>query len=116
MTTNLLGDDWVPEACTLPTVDQPLRRAEFDDLFAQDVLAVVRESPHRVRLELRPDPAAATRAAGLAVEETGCCSFFTFDLSIADGELALRITTAPAHQQVLVALASRAEARMGAAT
>ncbi len=26
---------WVPDACTLPTVDQPLRVAEFDDLFAR---------------------------------------------------------------------------------
>jgi hypothetical protein len=25
---------WVPEACTLPTVEQPFRVAEFDDLFA----------------------------------------------------------------------------------
>jgi hypothetical protein len=29
---------WVPEACTLPTVDQPLRAAEFDDLFATALL------------------------------------------------------------------------------
>ena len=25
---------WVPEACTLPTVEQPVRVAEFDELFA----------------------------------------------------------------------------------
>jgi hypothetical protein len=49
MTTDLLGDDWVPEACTLPTVEQPLRRAEFDDLFTSDVRAVRRESPYQVR-------------------------------------------------------------------
>ncbi|WP_248579591.1 hypothetical protein [Nocardioides sp. InS609-2] len=116
MTANLVGDDWVPDACTLPTVEQPLRRAEFDDLFARDVLAVVGESPHRVRLDLRADPAAAARAAGLAVKETGCCSFFTFDLTIADGAVSLGIETAPAHGAVLAALGARAESRMGAAS
>lgn len=115
MTTNLLGDDWVPEACTLPTVEQPLRRAEFDDLFTHDVLGVFRESPGRLQLQLRPDASVAARAAGLAVQETGCCSFFTFDLTIADGEVGLRIGTTSAHEQVLAALAGRAEAQMGTA-
>ena len=32
-------DDWVPAACTLPTTEQPLRRAEFDGLFAKDLLS-----------------------------------------------------------------------------
>jgi hypothetical protein len=73
VTTDLRGDDWVPQACALPTVEQPLRRAEFDDLFARDVVAVHRDSPRRIRLELRPEAAAASRAAGLAVKETGCC-------------------------------------------
>jgi hypothetical protein len=83
MTANLLGGDWVPDACTLPTVEQPLRWAEFDDLFAGDVIGVVRESPQRVCLQLRPAPEVAARAADLAVRETGCCLFFTF--ALADG-------------------------------
>lgn len=115
MTANLQGDHWVPDACTLPTVEQPLRRAEFDDLFSGDVLAVVRDSPHRVRLQLRADPAAAARAADLAVRETGCCSFFTFELTIVHGEVSLGIETAQAHEAVLAALSARAESRMGAA-
>ena len=28
-----IPDDWAPDACTLPTVERPLRVAEFDDLF-----------------------------------------------------------------------------------
>ena len=116
MTTKLLGDDWVPRACTLPTVDQPLRRAEFDELFSRDVLAVHRETPRRIRLELRPDPEVASRAAGLAVKETGCCSFFAFDLAIADGAVSLGIETGGAHESVLAALGVRAEARSGAAS
>ena len=57
MTENLLaGDDWVPAACTLPTVEQPLRRAEFDDLFAEDVTSVDQISPERLRFEYEPMP------------------------------------------------------------
>lgn len=117
MTTNLLGDDdWVPGACTLPTVEQPVRRSEFDDLFAGDVLAVFRESPNRIRLVLRPDPATAARAADLAVKETDCCSFFTFQLAIDDGQVSLAVETAPEHQAVLEAFGARAESRAGAAS
>lgn len=114
MNENLLAqDDWVPAACTLPTVEQPLRRAEFDDLFAQDVLVVDQTSPQSVRLELRAEPEAAGRAASLAARETSCCSFFTFDLTIADGEIIMVISTAPEHAPVLAALAARAHAKSG---
>jgi hypothetical protein len=113
MTHDLLGDDWVPQACTLPTAEQPLRRDEFDDVFAHDVLAVHRESAQRIRLALRPDPEVVSRAAGLAVKETQCCSFFAFDLVIADGTVSLGIQTAPAHEAVLSALGARAESRLG---
>lgn len=116
MTGHLFGDDWAPEACTLPTAEQPLRRQEFDDLFAHAVLAVHRECPQRIRFDVRPDPESASRAAGLAVEETGCCSFFVFRLVIADGAVSLSIETAAEHEAVLAALAARAEARMGAAS
>ena len=115
MTSNLPRDDWVPEACALPTAEQPLRREEFDVLFARDVLAVDRESSHRIRLELRPDPEVVSRVAGLALRETGCCSFFAFDLLISDGTASLGIETAAAHEAVLAALGARAESRMGAA-
>jgi len=33
---------WVPDACTLPTAERPLRLAELDDLFATAVRAVHR--------------------------------------------------------------------------
>jgi hypothetical protein len=113
MTNNLMADDWVPAACTLPTVDQPLRRAEFDDLFANDVLTVDQISPAEVRFELRADPEVAGRAASLAARETGCCSFFTFDLTITDGRLAMVVSTAPEHAPVLAALTARAQAKAG---
>jgi hypothetical protein len=115
MRENLLaGDDWVPEACSLPTVEQPLRRAEFDVLFAEDVTAVEQVGTERVRFELRAHPEAAARAAGLAVKETGCCSFFTFDFSISEGTVSMTVSTPAAHAAVLAALRDRAAARVAA--
>jgi hypothetical protein len=114
MTKNLLADDdWVPAACTLPTAEQPLRRAEFDDLFAQDVISLSRLSALEVRFDLRAEPEVAARAARLAAKETGCCSFFTFGLTITDGTVAMTVTTEPAHELVLTALSARAQAKLG---
>lgn len=113
MPLNLMAEDaWVSASCTLPTDEQPLRRREFDDLFAQDVLAVSQTSPAEVRFELRADPDVAARAAGLAARETGCCSFFTFELTIIDGTIGMVVSAEPAHEPVLAALAARAEATM----
>lgn len=109
-------DDWAAEACTLPTIEQPVRRAEFDDLFAHDVVSVHLVSPRELRLELRPEPETAARAAGLAAKETGCCSFFTFELTMTEGRVSLKVSTAAAHESVLEALRARAEARVGAGT
>ena len=115
MPLNLMAeDDWVPASCTLPTAEQPLRRREFGDLFAQDVLAVRQTSPTELRFELRADPDVAARAAGLAAKETGCCSFFTFALTIADGTIGMLVSAQPAHEPVLAALAARAQDMMGA--
>lgn len=114
MTTDLLGDSCAPDACTLPTVERPARAAEFDDLFARDVLAVAQETPERIRLHLRATPETASRAAVLAMKETACCSFFSFGLAIADGTASLAIETGPAHRPVLAALAARARASAGA--
>src|SRR5437660_8971680 len=37
-TTELdVAESWVPQACTLPTVERPLRAAEFAALFAESV-------------------------------------------------------------------------------
>ncbi|MFC4054187.1 hypothetical protein ACFOY4_31220 [Actinomadura syzygii] len=99
---------WAPRACTLPTVERPLRVAEFDALFAEAVTAVEPAGPGRVRLVLRPDPEVAGRAAELAARETGCCSFFTFTLTATGGALALQAGVDERHTEVLDALAARA--------
>lgn len=104
--------EWVPASCTLPTVEQPLRTAAFDDLFARDVLAVERPAPGRVRFQLRDSPEVAQRVAGLAMQETECCSFFTFVLDIAQGAATLSVRVDAAHEPVLASMAARAESML----
>ena len=60
MGMNSADETWVPEACTLPTVDRPLRLAEFDDLFATALWEQQRISP--TELWWRLDPAAGVSA------------------------------------------------------
>ena len=101
---------WAAEACTLPTAQRPLRAASFDEFFAASVQEITRTGSDQLRLDLRPGPDTAARAAGLAAEETACCSFFTFTLTATGGGLTLDITGPPAQRAVLDALAQRAAA------
>ena len=55
---------WVPEACTLPTVDRPVRLAEFDDLFATALRGQQRLSPTVLRWRLDPAAGGPVMAAG----------------------------------------------------
>lgn len=99
----------MPDACTLPTAEQPLRVAEFDDLFRTSVHAVSRTAPTTVVLHL--DSTAEQTARDLARRETACCSFFDFAFDPAGPDrVAMRITVPPAHTAVLDALTSRATA------
>jgi hypothetical protein len=93
---------WVPPACTLPTTEQPLRVAEFDSLFARSVRGLARPGRRRLTLTLEPTPEVAATTAGLVMKETGCCSFFTFTLTAANGRLELDVETD--HEDVLDAI------------
>jgi hypothetical protein len=110
----LLADDWIPASCSLPTVDQPWRRREFDEFFAEDVVSVRRTSPLEVHFGLRAAPEVAGRAANLASQETACCSFFRFDPTMTASQVGMAVTTEPLHAAVLAALTARAQARMRA--
>ena len=114
--------DWVPvDACTLPTADQPLRAAEFDDLFAASLRAVERPpgAPIRARLVLAGDPGLPGRAQRLADAETACCSFFSFTVTPLDADpdgggqpavvVALDVEVPATRADVLAALVDRAE-------
>jgi hypothetical protein len=102
---------WVPESCTLPTVEQPLRVAEFDRLFATSLLAVEHTGPTVLRLALRSD--AESEARELAAKESGCCSFFAFAFTREDGRVVMEVTVPEAHIAVIDALAERARAGLG---
>ncbi|MFF4771456.1 hypothetical protein ACFY05_01205 [Microtetraspora fusca] len=104
---------WAPSACTLPTAEQPLRVAEFDALFAEAVQAITRPERTRLRLELVFGPDNAARAAELTARENGCCSFFTFALTVAGDTLTLEVAVPPEHVEVLDALQARAGATAG---
>jgi hypothetical protein len=95
------------EFCALPTSDQPLRLAEWDELFADAVISAEMVEPQRAKATLRAHHDLAARAADLAVRETECCSFFTFTLTATGEQLVLEITVPPAQRAVLGALVDR---------
>ncbi|MGH3446730.1 MAG: thioredoxin family protein [Nocardioidaceae bacterium] len=113
-TTPSAGDSWVAaDACTLPTVEQPLRIAEFGRLFAEALQEVQRLSPTRLRLQL--DTAAEATAKDLAERETDCCSFFTFSLSHPSrGAVSMDVEVPAGRQDVLDGLATQATSPQGA--
>ena len=101
----------IPEACTLPTAEQPVRLAEFDDLFATAVERVDQVSATHARLHLTGPAGLTDRVRDLAARETECCSFFTFTTTprrTTDGEaVVLDIEVPDAYADVLTALTQR---------
>ena len=101
-----MDETWVPDACTLPTEEQPLRVAEFGSLFASSLRDVERRSPTLLELTLAEE--AAPAAADLTARESACCSFFHFDLVPVPGAVRLVVEVPEAQTRVLDALATRA--------
>lgn len=106
---------WVPvDACTLPTAEQPFRVAEFTALFAESLRGI--ERPAGAQLRLVIDAAAEERARDLAVRESSCCSFFTFDFErAADGQVWMQVGVPAERVSVLDGLAAQAAAASGVA-
>lgn len=111
MTSSPGTEGWAPDACTLPTVEQPIRDAEFDRFFADAVHATHRSGP--ARLELVVDPAAEPVTRDLAARESSCCSFFTFDFDITETGLVMGVGVPAAYVDVLDVFAARADAALG---
>ena len=101
-----VDDVWVPEACTLPTLDQPLRLREFDDLFATSLRGLTRVSATVLRWSL--DPAVEEVARDLTARETQCCSFFRFRFVPVGDDLMVDVEVPVEQVAVLDALATRA--------
>lgn len=116
----------VPDACTLSMAEQPVRLAEFDDLFATAVRGVDTIGETRARLHLTGPAGLTDRVRDLAARETACCSFFTFTTAaepVTTAELAdtsepatggeavtLDIEVPDAYADVLASLTQRASA------
>ncbi|MEV4509074.1 hypothetical protein AB0K00_08990 [Dactylosporangium sp. NPDC049525] len=71
----------VPDACTLPTAERPLRLGEFDDLFAAAVRQVELISPTHARMRLSGAAGLEATVRDLTAREAACCSFFTFTVT-----------------------------------
>lgn len=96
---------WVPESCTLPTAERPLRVAEFDALFATATGSARRIGPTLLRVPL---PARQQDLArDLAARETACCSFFSFDLRPSAGGVDLEVRVPEQQVAVLDAVERR---------
>jgi hypothetical protein len=129
MTTQI---SWVPvAACTLPTTEQPLRVAEFDDLFAGHLTGVQQHDAAHARLRLTGGAGLEARVQQLADRESGCCSFFTFTVTAVEGDtgpsaprdgatdevgVLLDIAVAENSVEVLAALLVRAQTTCEAVT
>jgi hypothetical protein len=101
---------WVPESCTLPTAERPLRVAEFDALFATVTRPAERLGPMRLRLHLPGGPDALAGARDLVARETGCCSFFSFELRPSGTATELDVGVPGSQVAVLDAVQRRVEA------
>ena len=103
--------EWAPSACTLPTVERPLREREFSALFATALRDVHQVDATRADLVL--EPASEATARDLAARELSCCSFFTFDFANAGGALTMSVTVPAQHAAVLEALVATAKRDAG---
>ena len=109
--------DWVaPDACTLPTAEQPLRAAEFDALFAGHLVSVDGPSDRRARMVFEGPVGLLATVRDLADRESGCCSFFAFTVSLVGSEqghesVTLEVEVPEGRTNVLAALVARARDR-----
>lgn len=112
MTISPAQGDWVPDACTLPTVEQPIRVAEFDRFFAESVHSTTRTTPTRLDMVLAAEAEGAGR--DLASRESSCCSFLTFDFDTTETGLVMQVGVPAAYVEVLDAFGARVESAIEA--
>ncbi|MEU5811218.1 hypothetical protein [Streptomyces sp. NPDC047718] len=101
---------WVPQSCTLPTEERPLRVAEWDALFAERLTSLSRPEALRLRLDLAGGQGVEGQVRDLVEREGGCCSFFSFTVTPGEDLIGLDIAVDQAHEAVLDALAARTAA------
>jgi hypothetical protein len=82
----------VPDACSLPTAEQPLRVTEFENLFATAARSVDRLDDRHVRILMAGEPGLAATVRDLAARENGCCGFFGFTVTPAQAAAGEQVT------------------------
>ena len=113
-----MAASWVaPDACTLPTAQQPLRVAEFDALFADHLASLEWHGRAALILDLRGAAGLADTVRDLVARESACCSFFGFTVTKRPGTdhvelVRLDVMVPPGREDVLAALGARAAARL----
>lgn len=103
--------DWVPDACSLPSIDRPLRIAEFDQFFAGGVRLLRRPAPARLELLLTDEAEPVGR--DLAARESTCCSLFTFDFAVTTDGVVMGVEVPGSSVDVLDVFAVRARIAIG---
>lgn len=97
----------IPEACTLPTAERPIRLAEFDRLLIGSARSSTRDSATRLILRLQGEDTLEAITRDLAARETECCSFFDFTVAADDDDVVLGIIVPPQHTAILDSLQAR---------
>lgn len=108
---------WVaPDACTLPTAEQPLRVAEFDDLFTSHLQRLDWDGTTALTMHLSGPVGLADTVRDLAARESSCCSFFDFTTTVAatgsTEDVQLLLAVPAGREDVLTALGTRATAAL----
>jgi len=107
----------VPDACTLPAIERPLRLGEFDAMFAAVVRQVDLVAPTHTRMRLSGAAGLVAMVRDLTARESECCSFFAFTITPETAEageaLILDIEVPAQYADVLAALARRASTGAG---
>lgn len=105
---------WAPTECTLPLAERPLRKVEFDELFATALRVVARPEPTLLRLTLDGTDLVETATRELATREAACCPLLDFTLTrTPDRALQLDVRVPAGRTEVLDDLGARAAAVAG---
>ncbi|MDQ4038990.1 MAG: hypothetical protein M3313_11745 [Actinomycetota bacterium] len=99
----------VPDACTLPTAEQPLRQEEFTSLCRTALRGQERLSARHLRLMLAGADDLEATVRDLAGRESECCSFFVFTVTRTADAVLLDIEVPDAQVNVLDGLSELAD-------
>ena len=96
-------DATAPVACTADSSEFPVRLEQIDRLVAFG--PTVERSPHGLLLHFPDRPEVGAEVEDFTVAEKGCCNFWGFDVSTADGRTTLRWDGPPEVAELLDQLA-----------